>query len=71
MQQSGKHSAFRHILNSSVAMYERSGMQFFVTIAGIQLGPRAFDESRLVIRNLGLTRILGSFRLVLERKAGK
>ena len=52
-------------------MYERSGMQFFVTIAGIQLGPRAFDESRLVIRNLGLTRILGSFRLVLERKAGK
>ena len=41
---------------------------------GIQPGPDTFDESTLVmifLINLGVTSILYSFRLVLERKPGK
>ena len=55
-------------------MYESSGSKFFKTTTNIQSGPDAFDESRLVITfltTLGITEILCSFRLVLEKKAGK
>ena len=55
-------------------MYESSGPQFFRTTTGIQSEPDNFDKSRLVmtfLTNFGVTEILGSFRLVLERKAGK
>ena len=55
-------------------MYQSSGSQFFRTITGIQLGPDAFDETRLVktfLTILGVIEILCSFRLVLEGKKGK
>ena len=55
-------------------MYESSGSQFFRTTTGIQSGPDAFDESRLVMTFLiilGVMEILCSFRLVLEGKTGK
>ena len=55
-------------------MYERSDSQFFRTTTGIQSGPDAFDESRSVMTYLtilGVTEILCSLRLVLERKTGK
>ena len=54
-------------------MYESSGSQFFRTITGIQSGPDAFDESRLVmtfLTILGVTETLYRFRSVLEGKAG-
>ena len=43
-------------------------------MTGIQSGPDAFDESRLVMTFLtisGVMEILCSFKLVLEGKAGK
>ena len=52
-------------------MYERSGSQFFTTITEIQSGRAAFDESRIVMTFsiiFGVSKILCSFRLVLERK---
>ena len=55
-------------------MYESSGSQFFRTTAGIQAGPDAFDESRLImtfLSILGVTEILCTFRLVLVRKTDK
>ena len=55
-------------------MYESSGSQFFRTTTGIQSGPDTFDESRFLmtfLTILGVTEILCSFRLVLERKTGK
>ena len=55
-------------------MYGISGSQFFRTTTGIQSGPDAFDEPRIVmtlLTNLGVTEILCSFRLVLEGKTGK
>ena len=55
-------------------MYEIPGSQFFRTKTGIQSGPDAFDESRFAmtfLTNLGVTKILCSFRLALEGKAGK
>ena len=55
-------------------MYESSGPQFFRTTTGIQSESDNFDKSRSVmtfLTNFGVTEILGSFRLVLERKAGK
>ena len=58
----------------SSAMYEISGSQFFRTTTGIQSGPDAFDESRLVMTFLAsrvVTEILCSFGLVLEEKTGK
>ena len=61
-------------MKSSASMYESSGSQFFRTPTGIQSGPDAFDESRLVmtfLTILGVTEISWSFRLVLERKTGK
>ena len=66
-----RQDSFRHILKSSASMYESSGSQFFRTTTNIQSGPDAFDESRLVITfltTLGITEILCSFRLVLEKK---
>ena len=62
------------MLKSSASMYEISGSQFFRTTTGIQSGPHAFDESRLVMTFLAsrvVTEILCSFRLVLEEKTGK
>ena len=61
-------------MQSSANMYESSGSQFFRTTTGIQSGQDAFDKSRLVmtfLTILGVTEILCSFRLVLERKASK
>ena len=55
-------------------MYESSGSQFLRTTTGIQSGPDAFDESRLVmtfLTILGLMEILCSFRLVLKGKTGE
>ena len=55
-------------------MYENSGSQFLRTSTGIQSEPDAFDEPRLVIAfltNLRVAEILCSFRLILERNAGK
>ena len=73
-QQSGKQDSFRHILKSLASMYESSGSQFFRTTTGIESGPDASDESRLVmtfLTILGVMEILFSFRLVLEGKTGK
>ena len=55
-------------------MYQSSGSQFFRTTTGMKSGPDAFDQSRVVmtiVTILGVTEMLWSFRLVLERKAGK
>ena len=55
-------------------MYESSGSQFFRTTTGMKSGPDAFDQSRVVMTTvtiLGVTEMLWSFRLVLERKEGK
>ena len=55
-------------------MSESSASQFFRTTTRIQLGPNAIDEERFVmtfLTTLGVTEILCSFRLVLERKTGK
>ena len=55
-------------------MSESLGSQFFRTTAGIQSRAEIFDESRLVmsfLTNFGITGILCSFRLVLERSADK
>ena len=55
-------------------MYEYSDSHFFRTITGIESGPDTFDESRFImtfLTILGVTEILCSFRLVLERKTGK
>ena len=73
-QQSIKQDFIIHMLKSSASMYEISGSQFFRTTTGIQSGPHAFDESRLVMTFLAsrvVTEILCSFRLVLEEKTGK
>ena len=55
-------------------MYESSLSQFFRTTTGILLAQDASDRSRLVITfltHLGDTKILCSFRLVLQKKTGK
>ena len=55
-------------------MKESSGSQFFRTITGIQSGPDAFDKSRLIMTFLAIlrvTKILCSFKLVLEDKTSK
>ena len=55
-------------------MYESSGSQFFRATTGILSGPDAFDKSMFVmilLTILGVTGILCSFRVVLERKTGK
>ena len=55
-------------------MYESSGSQIFRTTTGIQSGQDAFGKSRFVmtfLTILGVTEILCSFRLVLERKTCK
>ena len=71
---SGKQDSFRHILKSSVGMYESSSSQFFKTATGIQWKPDFFDESRFVMTFLtifGIMEILCNFRLVLEGKTDK
>ena len=64
----------RHILKSLASTYESLGSQFCRTKTGIQSGPDVFDESRFAmtfLTILGVTDILCSFRLVLERKTVK
>ena len=72
-QQSAEWNSFRHILQSSASMNENSNSHWFTT--GVKSGPRHdIDKSKLVMtffNNLGETWILHSFRLVLERRAGK
>ena len=58
-------------MKSSAGMYESSGPQFFKNTTGTHSGPDAFDESRFVMTILGVTEVICSFRLVLERKTGK
>ena len=52
-----------------------SGSQYFKTTTGIQSGPDAFDETRLIMSFLTILRVtvrLCSFRLlVLQEKTGK
>ena len=55
-------------------MYEILGLQFFKTTTGMQTGPEAFHEFRVVmtfLTNLGVTEVLCSFILVLEGKTEK
>ena len=55
-------------------MKESSGSQFFRTTTRIQSGPDALDRSRFVmifLTILRVTKILCSFRLVLEGQAVK
>ena len=55
-------------------MYESSGLQFFRSTTGIQLGPNKFDEFSVIITFLTileLTETLCSFRLVLEGRTDK
>ena len=72
-QQSGKQDSFRHILNRSASMYGSPGSQFFTATTRIQSGPDAFYESRFIMNFLTILGIkkIYSFRLILERKAGK
>ena len=61
-------------LKSSASMYESYGSQYFRTTSGIQSGPDTFDKSSFVMTFstiLGVTEILHSFRLVLERKTSE
>ena len=71
LEQSGKLDPFRHILKSSGSMVESSGRQFVRTTTGIQSEPDAVDEAMFVmifLTILGVTKMLYSFRLVLEGK---
>ena len=55
-------------------MHENLGSQFFRSTFGIQSGPDAFDDSRFVmtfLTVLGVTEVLCSFRLVLQKKTDK
>ena len=61
-------------LKTRVQLAESSGLHFFRTTTEIKSGPDAFNESRFTMTflvNLGVTEILCSFRLVLERERGK
>ena len=73
-QQSRKQDSFRHLLKISASMQETSGSEFFRTTTGIQSVPDAFDKLRFImtfLTILGVTKILCSFRLVLDEKTGK
>ena len=57
-QRFGKQDSFRHILKSLASMYDSSGSLLLRSTNEIQLGPDAFDKSRLVLTfwtNLGNT----------------
>ena len=59
---------------SSASMYESSGSQFFICNTRIKSGADALDEKKFVLTFftiLRVTKILCSFRLVLEGKTGK
>ena len=61
-------------LKTRVQLAESSGLHFFRTTTEIKSGPDASNESRFAMTflvNLGVTEILCSFILVLERKRGK
>ena len=73
-QHSGKQDSLRHLLKSSAIMKESLGSQFYRTTTAIQSGPHAFDKSKFImtfLTVLGVTEILYTFKLVLERKTGK
>ena len=73
-QQSGKQDSLRYLLTSSASTYESSGSEFCRTTTRIQSGPDAFDESRFVmtfLTVLGVTKILCTYRLVLQGKTSK
>ena len=73
-QQPGKQNSFRLMLKSPAKIYESSGAQFFRTTTGIQSGPDAFAESKLVmtfLTNLGVKEKICSIRLVLKGKTAK
>ena len=61
-------------MKSSPSICENSGSQIFRTTTEIQLGQDVFYKSKLVMTflpNLGIIKILCSFRLVLKGKTGK
>ena len=73
-QQSGKQDSFRHLLKSSLSMYNTSGSQFLKNTTGIQSGLEVLDKPRLVmtfLTKLTVIEMLYSFRIVLEGKIGK
>ena len=75
-QESGKQDSLKHYMNSWAHTFhmKSSGSHFFRTTTTIQSGPEVFDKSRLVMTfftNLGVTWILSSSRLVLERQVHK
>ena len=62
------------MLKILASMYESSGSEFLRTTNGTQSGPDAFEVTILIMTFLTIlrvTKILCSFRLVLEGKAGK
>ena len=70
--QSGKEDSFK-ILKRLTNTYESSGSQLFRTTTRIKSRPDILEESRLGMNFLNIfrvTRILCSFRLLLEGKAG-
>ena len=74
MQESGKQNYFRNLLKSSASIYESLGPQFLRTTTGIQSAPDTFNKLRLIMTFLvflGVTKILCSFKLVLEVKTEK
>ena len=73
-EKSVKQESLRQLLKCSASTSQKSGSHFFRTNTGIQSGPGALDESRLVMTFLTILKVielLCSFRLVLEEKTGK
>ena len=71
---SGKQDSFRHILKSSASIYESSSSQVFRTITGIQSTRDAFGKAMVIMTFLTIlciTKILCSFKINIEEKAGK
>ena len=67
LKQFGKQDSFRHIFKSSASMYESSGSHSLEPLLG-------YNQDQMPLTNqgnLGDTKILCSFRLVLEWKTGK
>ena len=60
-------------MKSSASIYESSGSQFFKTTTGIQSGPDAFDNSRIIMTFLTTSgvREICDFRLFVEGKTVK
>ena len=67
------HRPIRDMLKTSASISGSSGSQVFRTTTGIQSRPDVFGSRSIMnfLTNLGGPGILWSFRLVLDRKAGK